>query len=230
VTTPDAKSGAAKTTKAGKTGKTGKTAPAGPTGGEGDTGATAGRHRTVLAVAITVAAISFVAVRFFAGAHETLSRTRDGSCRALGPDLVPAALQGREAPDFQLPDASGQTISLRSQRGHPVILNFWATWCPPCVDEVPSIEELARRIDGTDLRMLAVSVDDEWSPVRRFFPKGTKIGVLLDPERKVAKSYGTDKFPETYLIDAEGRVRYYFINKRDWSRPEAFACLESLRR
>jgi cytochrome c biogenesis protein CcmG/thiol:disulfide interchange protein DsbE len=187
------------------------------------------RRAAILPVTVTVAAMAFVAVRFFAGAHETLERTRDGACRALNPDAVPVALEGREAPDFQLPDASGQTVSLRAQRGHPVILNFWATWCPPCVDEVPAIEELARRLDGTDLRMLAVSVDDDWAAVRRFFPKGTKIGVLLDTTRNVPKSYGTDKFPETYLIDAKGHVRYYFINKRDWARPEAFACLESLR-
>jgi peroxiredoxin len=187
------------------------------------------RGRAVLPVAVAVAALAFVAVRFFAGAHETLSRTREGACRALNPDPLPAALQDREAPDFELPDAAGRTISLRAQRGHPVVLNFWATWCPPCVDEVPSIEELARRLDGTDLRLLAVSVDDDWAAVRRFFPTGTQIGVLLDTSHNIPKSYGTEKYPETYFIDAAGHVRYYFINKRNWSRPEAYACLESLR-
>ena len=120
-------------------------------------------------------------------------------------------------------------MSLSAQRGHPVLLNFWATWCPPCVDEVPSLEDLARKLDGTDLRLLAVSVDDDWAAIRRFFPKGSSIGVLLDTSHDIPKKFGTDKFPETYLIDAAGRVRYYFINKRDWSRPEAVACLESLR-
>jgi peroxiredoxin len=77
--------------------------------------------------------------------------------------------------------------------------------------------------------MLAVSVDDDWSAIRRFFAKGSKIGVLLDKSHDVPKTFGTEKYPETFLIDAAGRVRYYFINKRDWSRPEAVACLESLR-
>jgi cytochrome c biogenesis protein CcmG/thiol:disulfide interchange protein DsbE len=178
---------------------------------------------------ITALAIAFVAVRFAQGAHETLARTRDGACQALQPDPLPEILRGKPTPDFHLPDASGRTVSLHEQVGHPVLLNFWATWCPPCVDEVPSLEDLARRIDGTDLRMLAVSVDDEWATIRRFFAKGSKMGVLLDTSHDVPKTFGTEKYPETFLLDAAGRVRYYFINKRDWARPEAVACLESLR-
>jgi hypothetical protein len=88
---------------------------------------------------------------------------------------------------------------------------------------------MARTIDGTDMRLLAVSVDDDWAAIRRFFVKGTKIGVLLDTSHNVPKTFGTEKFPETFFIDAQGRVRYYFINKRNWSKPEAVACLESLR-
>ena len=187
------------------------------------------RRRAVVPVALAAAAMVFVAVRFFAAAHETLARTRENACRALQPDALPAVLQGRDTPDFQLPDASGHTVSLREQRGHPVMLNFWATWCPPCVDEVPSIEDMARTIDGTDMRLLAVSVDDDWGAIRRFFVKGTKIGVLLDTSHNVPKTFGTEKYPETFLIDAQGHVRYYFINKRNWSKPEAVACLESLR-
>jgi len=191
--------------------------------------ASASRARRLAPAVITAVANAFVAVRFVMGAHETLARTRDGACTALEPDPLPAVLQGRPTPDFHLPDANGKTVSLHDQLGHPVLLNFWATWCPPCVDEVPSLEDLARRIDGTDLRMLAVSVDDDWGAIRRFFAKGSKIGVLLDTSHDVPKTFGTEKYPETFLVDARGSVRYYFINKRDWSRPEAVACLESLR-
>src|SRR4029079_17775076 len=179
-------------------------------------------------IAITVLAMVFVAVRFVGGARDTLARTRDGACVALQPDPLPEALR-TATPDFQLPDATGHTVSLSQQRGHPVLLNFWATWCPPCVDEVPSLEDLAQRLKGTDMRMLAVSVDDEWDQIRRFFAKGSDIGVLLDKSHDIPKKFGTEKFPETFMIDSAGRLRYYFINKRDWSRPEAVACLESLR-
>ena len=177
--------------------------------------AEAGSFRRVAPAAITALAIAFIAVRFVGGARETLSRTRDGACVALQPDPVPDFLKNGATPDFQLPDATGHTLSLSQQRGHPVFLNFWATWCPPCVDEVPSLEDLARRLKGSDMRMLAVSVDDDWDKIRRFFAKGSDIGVLLDTSHDVPKKFGTEKFPETFLIDAAGRVRYYFINKRD---------------
>jgi thiol-disulfide isomerase/thioredoxin len=187
------------------------------------------RLRRLIPVALTALAVAFVAVRFAAATHATLARVRGGACAALKPDPLPAFLASGATPDFQLPDAAGHLVSLSGQRGHPVLLNFWATWCPPCVDEVPSLEDLARRLDGTDLRLLAVSVDDDWSAIRRFFVKGSAIGVLLDASHDVPKKFGTEKYPESFLVDAAGRVRYYFINKRDWSRPEAVACLESLR-
>ena len=193
----------------------------------GGTGASS--LRRLLPAVITALAMAFIVVRFMSGARDTLARTRDGACVALQPDPLPESLRSGAAPDFQLPDASGRTVSLSQQKGHPVFLNFWATWCPPCVDEVPAIEDLARRLKGTDLRMLAVSVDDDWDKIRRFFAKGSDIGVLLDTSHDIPKKFGTEKYPETFLIDAAGRIRYYFINKRDWSRPEAVACLESLR-
>jgi thiol-disulfide isomerase/thioredoxin len=193
-------------------------------------GSSGARSRALLLpAAITAAALCFVGVRFFSAASETLDRTRENACRALRPDPIPAALQGRDAPDFTLPDASGRQVSLSAQKGHPVAVNFWATWCPPCIEEVPSLEAMATALEGTDMRLLAVSVDDDWDPIRKFFVKGTKIGVVLDKSHDIPKQWGTEKYPETYFIDAQGRVRYYFVNKRNWSKPEAIACLESLR-
>jgi thiol-disulfide isomerase/thioredoxin len=107
-------------------------------------------------------------------------------------------------------------------------VNFWATWCPPCVAEVPSLEAFANALEGTNMRLLAVSVDDGWDPIRKFFVKGTKIGVLLDESHDIPKTFGTTQYPETYFLDSSGHVRYYFGNSRDWSKPEAVACLESL--
>src|SRR5690349_952357 len=140
-----------------------KGAGAKPTAGNGGEGALL---RRVGPIVLTVLAMTFVAVRFVGGARDTLARTRDGACVALQPDPLPEVLRNGALPDFQLPDAAGHMVSLSQQRGHPVLLNFWATWCPPCVDEVPSLEDLASRLRGTDLRMLAVSVDDSWDPIR----------------------------------------------------------------
>ena len=178
---------------------------------------------------ITALAMAFIAVRFVTGARDTLARTRDGACIALAPDPLPDVLRNGPPPDFQLPDASGRHVSLNQQTRPPRVSQFLG-------DLVPALRRrgaVARRSraphHGTDMRMLAVSVDDDWDKIRRFFAKGSEIGVLLDTSHDVPKKFGTEKFPETFLIDAAGRIRYYFINKRDWSRPEAVACLESLR-
>jgi thiol-disulfide isomerase/thioredoxin len=187
------------------------------------------KRGVLVAAALTVLAVGFIAVRFFAAASTTLAMTRENACRAFAPDPIPGALQNVEAPNFELPDAAGRKVSLRAQKGHPVAVNFWATWCPPCVEEVPSLESFAASLEGTDMRLLAVSVDDDWDAIRRFFVKGTKIGVLLDQSHTIPKTFGTTQYPETYFLDGEGHVRYYFANSRNWSKPEAVACLESLR-
>jgi peroxiredoxin len=192
------------------------------------TEAKTGSYR-MIAAAVTAVAIGVVGWQFLAAAGAALERTRAAACQALRPDPLPAALQSGQAPDFDLPDASGGRITLRSQRGHPVMVNFWATWCPPCTEEMPSMERLAAGVEGSDIRLLAISVDEGWDEVRRFFAQGTRLGILHDPGRDVAKRYGIEKFPETLFVDARGNVRHYFINKRDWSKPETIACLESLR-
>ena len=185
--------------------------------------------RRVLPAVITALAMAFIAVRFVSGARDTLARTRDGACIAFSPIRCPIPCATARARFPAAGRQQGKMMSLKQQLGYPVFLNFWATWCPPCVDEVPALEDLARRLKGTGMRMIAVSVDDDWDKIRRFFAKGSDMGVLLDVSHDVPKKFGTEKYPETFLIDAAGRIRYYFINKRDWARPEAIACLESLR-
>ena len=185
----------------------------------------------IAAALAAAAALGFFGFRFFSAAHDSAARTRSAACRALQPDSVPAALKDREAPDFELADATGKKVSLRSLRGRPVLLNFWATWCPPCVDEVPSLEDLAKRLEKSDAVLLAVSVDDDWNALRRFFPQGSKMSVVLDTTKEVPKKYGTDKFPETYLVkvnaQGEGQILYHFVNKRDWGHPAANRCIEA---
>jgi peroxiredoxin len=184
--------------------------------------------RKLLALLIVIGSAALVGALFFRAAAQTADATRDNACRTLRPEAVPAALRNREAPDFELPDVTGKKWSLRSLRGRPVLLNFWATWCPPCVEEMPSIEDLSRAV-GDRAVVLAVSVDEDWDALRRFFPKGTSLSVLLDQSKELPKKYGTEKYPETFLIDPEGRVRHYFVNTRKWNGPEAVECLSTLR-
>jgi thiol-disulfide isomerase/thioredoxin len=114
---------------------------------------------------------------------------------------------------------SGGVVDLSSKKGKWVLLNFWATWCAPCRDEMPSIEMLNRRAakDGLNLEIVAVSVDDAWGEVNRFFGAvQPTFTVLWDKEKRASGSFGTRKFPETYLIDPEGRVAAKFVGPRDW--------------
>jgi len=187
----------------------------------------ASRLRRGLVWAISALATAILAVRFLSGAAGTAALARDSACRTLGPDPLSPELHGL-APDFELPDMHGKRWSLRALRGRPVLVSFWASWCQPCVEEMPSLEVLVRRL-GDRAAVLAVSVDDDWDAIRKFFPRGTPLTVLLDSSREVPARYGTSKFPESFLVDPSGRVRHAFINQRDWSIPEATACIENAR-
>lgn len=124
------------------------------------------------------------------------------------------------APEVKLPGGEGAAdIALSSMRGKWVLLNFWATWCAPCRDEMPSMEMLNRRFkkDQLPIELVAVSVDDDWAQVNRFFGSTRpSFTVLWDREKSASFTYGTRKFPETYLINPEGRIAAKFIGPRDW--------------
>jgi peroxiredoxin len=154
----------------------------------------------------------------------------EAACHSLRPAPFNPVLGGFpvRAPDFTLKYYDGRELSLSQLRGQVVMVNFWATWCSTCVVEMPSMERLQKRMHGKPFRMLAVSVDEGWDDIRKFFPNGTSLEILLDQPRAVPKRYGTEKFPETFLIDADGNIRYYIISDRDWDRDEVVACLDAL--
>ena len=187
-----------------------------------------GKVRARFAVlGVVLAAAAFLAVSFLQAAGARARSMRVEACRSLGPQTMTKVSPGQEAPDFEGRDASGKKWSLRALRGKPVLLNFWATWCAPCVEEVPSLENLARR-SADRLTVLAVSVDEDWETVKKFFPKGTGLSVLLDESKEIPKKFGTEKYPETFLIDSQGRLSQMF-HQAKWDSAEAALCLESLR-
>jgi len=128
----------------------------------------------------------------------------------------------RAAPAFSLPRGpSGGTLASEASRGKYVLVHFWATWCPPCRDELRSLEYLTRRL-GDRVQVLAVTVDDDWSEVNRFFgAQPPTFELLWDRERQTAQTYGTEKFPETYLVDPQGQLIAKFIGARDWNSDAA---------
>jgi cytochrome c biogenesis protein CcmG/thiol:disulfide interchange protein DsbE len=127
---------------------------------------------------------------------------------------------GSNAPDFTVQDAQSKA-TLSQYRGQVVVLNFWATWCPPCVEEMPSLVEMQRRMKAKGVTVLAVSVDVDDSAYRQFV-KDHNVNLLTvrDPDQKSSSLYGTFKFPETYIVDRNGVVRRKFIGAVDWTAPE----------
>lgn len=140
------------------------------------------------------------------------------ACRAE----VQAPEMGKPLPEFALPDLKGQTIRLSDFRGKVVVLNFWASWCPPCIAEMPSLERLHRALADKGLQVLAISVDDNLDDVVQFkehyqltFP------ILHDKARKASEALLTFKYPETYVVDREGNLAWKVIGPIDWVSPEA---------
>ena len=134
---------------------------------------------------------------------------------------------GQVAPRFTISD-NQRSLSLDQFRGHVVVLNFWASWCPPCIEETPSLIALGQKIQNQGIILLAVSEDENDKEYLRFVSDHnltSTMVVIRDNQGNVAPRYGTYIFPETYVIDPAGIIRRKFIGAIDWSKPEI---LESL--
>lgn len=125
---------------------------------------------------------------------------------------------GQQVPDFTLESLKGGSVSLEDLRGKVVFLHFWATWCPPCLVELPGLLRFFKGLDKKDYALLAVCVDNERPGKIRDFLRswGMEIPVYLDPGGTLARRLGTFRFPETYVLDPEGRVCRKVIGAGDW--------------
>ena len=127
---------------------------------------------------------------------------------------------GTAAPDFTVKDAD-RSVTLSELRGKVVVLNFWATWCPPCVEETPSLVQMQQRMKDKGVVVLAVSVDADADAYHRFLKDhGVNLLTVRDADQKSNALYGTIRFPETYVIDRKGTVRRKFIGPVDWNSPD----------
>ena len=135
---------------------------------------------------------------------------------------------GEAAPDFSVKD-SDHTITLNQYRGQVVVLNFWASWCGPCIEETPSLVRMQDRMRDKGVTVLAVSIDEDDAAYHRFLKSfGVNFVTVRDPDQKVSGMYGTFGWPETYLIDRQGVVRRKFIGPVDWTSPDIVQALTRL--
>lgn len=142
----------------------------------------------------------------------------------------PRFKKGVTAPNFKLPDLDGNIVSLAGYRGKVVFLNIWATWCAPCVTEMPSMEKLHQELKNEDFEILAVSIDESGAEAVRPFMEKYKLSfrALVDPEGSIKNVYRTTGVPETFIIDKDGKIAEEVIGPRDWTAPGAIRYFRSL--
>ncbi len=138
--------------------------------------------------------------------------------REAGMDAYPVPLK---APAFRLPDLAGERRGNADYKGRVVLLNFWASWCPPCREEFPSLERLQQALGGRDFTVLAIAVADNEAAVGRFLEgRRPAFDVLLDDDRRTAGDYRAAGVPVTYLLDRKGRLLAGKTGPRHWDGPE----------
>jgi peroxiredoxin len=161
-----------------------------------------------MALAVMLAAFG---VALYASLHETIVNAGD------------------KAPDFQFKDDSGKQYNVHNFGGKLLLLNFWASWCGPCVEEIPALNQMARALGPKGLIVLGVSIDKDEKAYKDFlgrlplaYPSGR------DPEQVIEHRYGTFQIPESYLIDSSGHVVEKFVSEQAWASPQMISHVGSL--
>lgn len=139
-----------------------------------------------------------------------------------------ASIAGRKAPQFTF-EHGGKPMRLADLRGKVVVVNFWATWCPPCVEETPLLNRLEQRIASRGGVVLGISVDEDSVAYERFL-QDQKVAypTFRDPSKKISLEYGTSMYPETYIVDRHGRIARKIVGPQQWDSPDMIAYLDNL--
>jgi peroxiredoxin len=137
---------------------------------------------------------------------------------------------GQPLADFTLPDLAGRPVHLAALRGKVVFINVWATWCPPCIEEMPTIQRLYERLHDRGVAVLAISIDALGAQVVAPFMEqyGLTFPALLDPTERIVHLYHTGGVPESFVVDKQGRLVDKVVGPRDWAHPQVIAMFERL--
>ncbi|MDP9146752.1 MAG: TlpA family protein disulfide reductase [Acidobacteriota bacterium] len=139
-----------------------------------------------------------------------------------------ASIAGKPAEDFPL-TLNGKSEHLSDLKGKVVVLNFWATWCPPCVEETPALNRLQKYIESRGGMVLGVSVDEDGNSYEKFLKDQSVVfATYRDPSKKTASDYGTTMYPETYVIDRHGKIARKVIGLQQWDSQEMLAYFDAL--
>jgi thiol-disulfide isomerase/thioredoxin len=136
---------------------------------------------------------------------------------------------GGATPPFELSALDGRKIELKALRGRVVLINYWATWCEPCRDEMPAIDRLRDKMKGKPFEVLAVNFGESEERVSAFVSKlNLSMPILLDPYKNSVEAWKVRGLPMTFLVDVRGRVRYWSFGERDWSEGEGLELVEKM--
>lgn len=167
---------------------------------------------------------------------QAAAREISASCAALNATPTNPALGALPtlAPDFTAQGHDGRSIKLSDYRGQVVVVNFWASWCNVCQSEKPSLAAMTRELGQPGFSVVTLASDRSWDEVKKALPTGAPFQVLLDPPTgdetlgSIASAWGIKAVPETFVIDKQGRIRMYLVNKRVWDSAVARTCLQAL--
>jgi len=135
---------------------------------------------------------------------------------------------GNAAPDFVVQD-SDRKVALHDYKGQVVVVNFWASWCGPCVEETPSLEEMSQKVKDKGVTVVGVSIDVDEAAYKTFLKQhGVTFTTVRDPDQKSSGLYGTTGWPETFIVDRQGVLRRKFVGPVDWNDPQIVQYLTSL--
>jgi len=180
--------------------------------------------QNTLSAIFVICAAFFIFLPYQAEAQvspEAARALRDANIQVLGQRIDP--------PDFSLPLLTGGNASLSSYRGKVVIMNFWATWCPPCRVEMPSMETLYRRFNAQGLEILAIDIGEDASMVRQFIrDSGYTFPIMFDSANRVSSIYGIEAIPTTYIIDREGKIIGRIVGSIMWDNQRVIAAIDAL--